>query len=306
MSEAGLEKFTADNPWIFDLISYFDEDTPQIPWSTVGISGSYVRYMVPTYQSAERAILSLNLERIPTSKEATAATKELFDQTKGTWSKISSMGTIAWESAFGGMPVIYEVLATFSASAFLQLKEGFDLHASGIAAGYLKDTELRVQQSLRAGKISQSEATTILRNTESALKNHATTVQEGLGALAYLDQKGWFKTQKLQGLGALPIVGMVLGIVAIAAAALAIVAVYQISTVNSLIREECSKFQDEKLRLACISELSKALPQIDFGAITGQIAKWVVLGLLVAGGVFFAPALVRSAMGARRELKGAT
>jgi hypothetical protein len=306
MSEAGLEKFTADNPWIFDLISYFDGDTPQIPWGSVSINGSYTRYMIPTYQSAEKAILSLNLEKVPTSREATQATKELFDQTRGTWDKISSMGMIAWESAFGGMPVVREVLATFSASAFLQLKQGFDLHASGIAKEYLRDTELRVAQRLQSGDITRNEAVSIIKNTEQALQNHATTIQEGLGALAYMDKEGWFETQQLNGLGAVPILGAVLGIVAIAAAALVIVAVYQISTVNSLIREECSKFQDEKYRLACMSEMSKALPQIDFGAITGQITKWIVLGLLVAGGVYFAPVIARSAMGARRELKAAT
>lgn len=302
MSQAGLEKFTADNPWIFELISHYDGTTSKIPWGSVSINGDYVRYMLPTYNSASNAITSLKLDHMPTSKEATQATKELFDQTKGTWSKLSSMGAVAWESAFGGMPVVYEVLSTFSVSAFFELKAGFDLHASGVAKGYLKDTELRVGAAMRAGKISESEAVNVVRNTEQSLRDHANMIQEGLGAIAYLDRKGWFDTQKLSGLGAAP-VAMILGLVAIAAAALVIVAVYQISTVNDLIKEECTKFQDEKLRLACISELSKSFPKIDFGEITGQLAKWLVIGALVAGSVYFLPVITRSVLKAQKELK---
>lgn len=300
---SGLEKFTADNPWIFDLISYFDGSTVPIPWGQVGINSSYVGYILPNYNAAKRAIGSLALDKIPTSREATQATKDLFDQTKSTWEKASAMGVMTWESMTGGsMDVPYEILATFSASAFLQMEQGFHLHASGIAKGFLQNAERRVAQDLARGKISKTEAVSIIRGTEQALQNHASTINEGLGAIAYLDKKGFFNTQKA--LGA-PVIALVLGLAAIAAAALCIVAVYQIATVNSVIREECSKFEDEKLRLACIQEMSKKLPNIDFTAITGQLAKWAMIGLLIVGGVYLAPVVVRSMMGARKELKAA-
>src|SRR5690606_3901879 len=302
MSQAGLEKFTADNPWIFELISHYDGTTSKIPWGSVSINGDYVRYMLPTYNSASNAITSLKLDHMPTSKEATQATKELFDQTKGTWSKLSSMGAVAWESAFGGMPVVYEVLSTFSVSAFFELKAGFDLHASGVAKGYLKDTELRVGAAMRAGKISESEAVNVVRNTEQSLRDHANMIQEGLGAIAYLDRKGWFDTQKLSGLGAAP-VAMILGLVAIAAAALVIVAVYQISTVNDIIKEKCTKINAEKLSQECSSEVAKGIPKSDVGDITDQLAKWLVIGAIVAGSVYFLPVITRSVLKAQKELK---
>jgi hypothetical protein len=301
MSSKGLEKFTADNPWIFELISHFDGKATPIPWGQVGIHSSYVGYMMSNYNAAKSAVNSLALNKVPTSREATQATKDLFDQTKSTWSKASSMGVMVWESLTGGtMAVPYEILATFSASAFLEMEVGFHLHASGVAKGFLKDTEARVGRDLQRGKISEAKAVEIVRNTEKALQDHASSINDGLGAIAYLDRKGYFSTQKA--LGA-PFIALVLGLAAIAAAALAIVSVYQISTVNNLIKEECSKFTDEKLRLACVKELSKKLPSIDFGAITGQLAKWAMIGALVIGSVWFAPIIVRSAMKSRRELK---
>lgn len=213
------------------------------------------------------------------------------------------MGVMAWESLTGGtMDVPYEILATFSVSAFFELERGYHLHASGIAAQYLKETEIKVASTLSNGKISQQQAVQLVKDAEKALQDHASTINKGLGAVAYLDQKGFFNSQKALGF---PLVALVLGLSAIAAAALVIVSVYQISVVNGIIQKECSKFQDEKMRLACIQEMSRKLPSIDFSAITGQVAKWVMIGLLAVGGVYFAPTVVRSLLGARKELKAA-
>jgi hypothetical protein len=92
--------------------------------------------------------------------------------------------------------------------------------------------------------------------------------------------------------------------VAIAAAALTIVSIYQISTVNKIISEQCSTFSDEKLRQQCISDALDKLPSIDFSAISGQLFKWLVIGGLVAGGVIFMPTVARSLLKTRKELKG--
>ena len=305
MSQAGLDKFTADNPWIFDLISYFDGEGLPIPWNTTAIGSGYVQYMIPNYNAAKRAINSLNLSKIPTSREATAAAKALFDQTRSTWDKMSDVGVMVWESTTGGtMDVPYEILATFSATAFLQMELGFHLPSSGIAQEYLRDTEQKVARELQSGRITEAQAVETIRNNEKALQDHASTINEGLSAIAYLDREGFFNSQK--SLGAIPILGVVLGLAAIAAAALVIVSVYQISTVNSIITKECSKFQNEKYRLACITEVSKKLPSIDFSEITGQLAKWLTIGVLVAGGVYFGPLIARryfSEVRTRRELK---
>jgi len=292
--QKGLDKFTADNPWIFDLISEFDGESVPIPWGHVGIGSAYVQYMLPVYNKARAAVSSLDFSPEATSSaEATAAAKALFDQTKSTWSKIQSVGTMAWESILGeGMDVPYEILAVFSGTAFLQMEYGFHLHASGVAKSYLKDVETKVARSLQSGEISQAEAINIVRNTEQALQNHASTINDGLSAISYLDREGFFDTQK-RAVGAVSsAVVVVLGLAAIAAAALTIVAVYQISIINSVISEQCPKFEDESKRLDCMKTALEQMPKIDFGAITGQLGKWLAITGIALGAFYLAPAVI--------------
>lgn len=306
--ERDLQKFQTSNPWIFDLIKSFAGHGSPIPWGqSASVRGGYVGYMSSPYQAAESAVSQLDFSvEATTSREATQAAKQLFDQTKDFWDKAQSMGSIAWETfTGGGVEVAQEAFAVFLGTAFEHLKIGYQLHASGIAVAFLRDAELRVSKEVQKGKVSQVEAVGIISSAEKALQLHASSINDGMSAIAYLNRNGWLESQKkssVQGIFGGPVL-VILGIVAIAAAALTIVAVYQIMTVNKVITEQCAKFSDERLRSACISEALRKLPHIDFGAITGQFMKWLVIGALVVGGVVFLPTVVRSTVGGVRALK---
>jgi len=305
--ERQVQKFQNDNPWIFDLIGYFNE-APEIPWGHVGVRSDYLSYLFGSYDKARVAYDSLDFRpEAVSSKEATEAAKRMFDQTKGFWDKAQAAGSIAWETfSGGGMDVVADVLVVFVGTSFKHLEYGYNLHVSGAARELLKTTEQRVSEQIRRGQISRQKGLQLIGDTEKALQYHASSVKDGLAAIGYLDSKGFLNSAKraANGLGALGgAVISILGIAAIAAAALVIVAMYQISTVNKIIAEQCSTFRDEKARLACTKAALERLPQWDMAAIAGSLIKWLVLGGLAVGAVVFLPTIARSVFRSRAVIR---
>lgn len=302
--ERQVGKFREDNPWIFDLINYFNESSP-IPWGQIGVRQDYSRYLWTPFSQARAAYNSLDFRpEAVSSKEATESAKVMFDQTKGFWDKAQAAGGIAWETfSGGGMDVVADVLVVFVGTSFKHLEYGYNLHVSGAVQEFLKTTEAKVSRAVSAGKISQSKGVQIITDAEKALQQHASNVKEGLAAIAYLDKKGWLNAAK-HGTGAVfsGAVITILGVAAIAAAAMVIVAMYQISTVNKIIAEQCSTYTDEKARLACTKSALEKLPTWDMAAITGNIMKWLVFGGLAIAVVAFLPFVTKQTIGAGREL----
>lgn len=303
--DAGLQKFTADNPWIFQLIKYFDGETMPIPWGQVGIRSNYLQYMASTYNNASMVVGQLDFSpAATTSEQATQAAKQMFDQSKGFWEKATASGSIAWEAfSGGGMVVFAEALSVFVGTAFLQMQKGYNLHTSGVVTAFLQQTDEKVAQLVRSGQITQEKGVQILRDTELALQRHATSLNEGFSAINYMNKKGLFDSQKKAtgDFGASALVAMtIVGVALIAAIALAFVSCYQTSAMTTLIEEQCSKYTNERLRLACTKAATEKIPKIDFGEIAGQFSKYLMYGLLLVGAVYFAPTIVKKLSEARK------
>jgi hypothetical protein len=305
--ERQVESFRIDNPWIFDLINYFEGAAP-IPWGQVGVRSNYQSYMYGPYDQALRAFTALDFRpEAISSHAATDAAKQMFDSTKGFWDKTKSAGTIAWETfSGGGMNVVADVLVIFVGTAFKHLEYGYNLHVSGAATAFLRTVEARMAKEVQGKRITQDRAVLLISNAEKALQYHASAVRDGLLAIGNLDRNGYLDRakQSRSGVGALPAgVIAILGVAAIAAAAMVIVAMYQISTVNKIIAEQCSTFTDQKARLACTESALSKLPTWDMAAIAGGITKALVFGGLVVLGVMFAPFLVRQVFGVARTIQ---
>jgi len=306
-----LAKFQADNPWIYSLIEYFYPHFTQINWSamTAGIKDNYVaNYLVPSYSLAKATMNSIELS--PTaisSAEATRSAKILFDETRGLYDRTVSAGKIGWEllRADDSMRVVGEVLRTFVVASYAQAEASFQLHNSGAVRAFADSVTARINAAVAANSMTYADGELLAARVEKTLQEHASATQSALRAISWLDDQGYLDGVKKKPLGEIGTATIiVISIAAIAAVATVIVCAIQISAVNEMIAEECSKFKDEAQRVACIKAASSNMPKINAGDIVGNMMPWLVGGGLIMAGVYFLPVIVRSLKGASDAARG--
>lgn len=308
--QQSLAKFQSNNPWIYQVAGYFSPHFKPIPWEYLqaGLKDNYVQsYLVPSYALAKSTMNSIDLKPTEISSEqATQAAKILFDDTKGLYDRTVAAGKVGWEifRSDDSMQVVGEVLRVFVVSSFAQAEQAFKIHHSGAALSFAQSVATRINSAVQAGRMSYEDGQLLIMRVEKTLQEHAQAANSALRAISWLDDQGYLAKVKKGAVGAIPIgVAILLGIAAIAAVATIVICAVQITAVNELIKEECSKISDDKQRVACIQSVSSHLPQIDAGGMVSGAMKWVVFGGLAVLGVYFAPVVVRSLKAAVKEAR---